>query len=342
MDIILFFNQVTQKQESTVVSVENTEYLQLDVSGSAKDFKIEVLAQVVEGGDYLPLAVIGNSSFKIYNYINNVGFYRVDTSGILSVKLNLIEIDSGSISCEGTKVESSINGTTDHSQLTNLEFENSGHTGFQAELSAEQLANIDIVPVVEEAISRKVEIWQKNTLYKIGDCVIAKLRNTTDGIVETMILKCIKEHTSSNLFASSVDVTCWEIDKVTAYRALQDISGKAIHKTYAKKFEGYGVASASSVTVDDKTNIKVTVIGEYDDETLNTEATVIIPAYTSDLTNDSGFVTEKQLGDFETSVDDKFTEQEQKFTEQELTNIELGQQITDLEILVLEGKNNEQ
>ena len=101
LNTISFFKNVTTAITSEIVSVANSKYLQLDVSGTANNFKINVYAQVIEGGDFLPLAIIGNSSFKIHNSINTNGFYRIDTSGILNIRLVLEEISNGDLTCYG-------------------------------------------------------------------------------------------------------------------------------------------------------------------------------------------------------------------------------------------------
>lgn len=101
LNTINFFKNVTVATTSEIVSVANSKYLQLDISGTANNFKISVYAQVVEEGDFLPLAIIGNNSFKIYNSINMNGFYRIDTSGILNIKLLLEEISNGDLTCYG-------------------------------------------------------------------------------------------------------------------------------------------------------------------------------------------------------------------------------------------------
>ena len=65
----------------------------------------------------------------------------------------------------GTKVHLSVpgkssvkvgGGANNHSKLINLDFTSSGHTGFQRELTAEQLANIDAVQNKED-ISNKIQ-----------------------------------------------------------------------------------------------------------------------------------------------------------------------------------------
>lgn len=105
LNTISFFKNVTTVTTSEIVSVVNSKYLQLDISGTSNNFKINVYAQVIEEGEFLPLAIIGNSSFKIYNSINAKGFYRIDTSGILNVRLILEEISNGDLNCYGEIVK---------------------------------------------------------------------------------------------------------------------------------------------------------------------------------------------------------------------------------------------
>jgi hypothetical protein len=112
-DTIVFFENVMSIKKSEVILVENSEYLQLDVTGTANNFKINVYAQVTEDGDFLPLAIIGNSTFKIFNSITEKGLYRVDTSGILNIRVDLVEISNGTISCKGIIVNKDITVSTE-------------------------------------------------------------------------------------------------------------------------------------------------------------------------------------------------------------------------------------
>lgn len=51
--------------------------------------------------------------------------------------------------------------TTDHRKLQNLDFENSGHTGFQKQLTPEQLAAIDSVGDIEAALDEIIAIQNR-------------------------------------------------------------------------------------------------------------------------------------------------------------------------------------
>ena len=72
---ITIFENVTIAGKNTIIPITNAKYLQLDVSGSMTSFEITPYAQVTEGGDYLPIAVIGNKDFKIYKSIKEKGFF---------------------------------------------------------------------------------------------------------------------------------------------------------------------------------------------------------------------------------------------------------------------------
>ena len=71
-----------------------------------------------------------------------------------------------------------------------------------------------------------------------------------------------------------------------------DLSG------YVQKKEGYGLASLL-MRIESNSSKEHTMIfidGDFSDSAK-------IPAYTSDLENDSGFVTHEELGDIETALD---------------------------------------
>ena len=87
MDIIHFFENVESVQESEIVSVSGTNYLQLEVMGDASEFKIQVSAQIIDGGEFFPLSILKNNTFTIHNFITENGFYRIDTTGILNIQL---------------------------------------------------------------------------------------------------------------------------------------------------------------------------------------------------------------------------------------------------------------
>lgn len=55
------------------------------------------------------------------------------------------------------------NALPDHKKMKNLDFESSGHTGFQKELSAQQLKNIDAVTGKEDK-SNKAQDWNAENL----------------------------------------------------------------------------------------------------------------------------------------------------------------------------------
>ena len=106
MDIIHFFENVESVQESEIVSVSGTNYLQLEVMGDASEFKIQVSAQIIDGGEFFPLSILKNNTFTIHNFITENGFYRIDTTGILNIQLKIIKVLGGALSCLGTFVTS--------------------------------------------------------------------------------------------------------------------------------------------------------------------------------------------------------------------------------------------
>ena len=63
LNTITFFENITHAASSNIVSVEDSKYLQLDISGDSEEFELKIYAQVVSEGEYLPIAAIGNNSF---------------------------------------------------------------------------------------------------------------------------------------------------------------------------------------------------------------------------------------------------------------------------------------
>ena len=122
-------------------------------------------------------------------------------------------------------------GTTDHSQLTNLEFENSGHTGFQGKLTDEQLANIEAVPDISKKVDETAERLTEqagNTYTKTevnelisripkmsfevwGETLDELLALTEEEISETTIYLVSKESGAHNIYAEYIYINgVWE------------------------------------------------------------------------------------------------------------------------------------
>ncbi len=85
-----------------------------------------------------------------------------------------------------------------HSNLLNLEFEKSGHTGFQKELTEEQLEAIDAVHGKEDKLNKITEITEESTdeqyptakavyrrTHHIEEMVVAVAQGTADAISRT-------------------------------------------------------------------------------------------------------------------------------------------------------------
>lgn len=149
---------------------------------------------------------------------------------------------------------------------------------------------------VDNALLPKIAAYEKNKDYHVGDWVIGQFYNPSKNVNETMILQCKKDCKSSSASYPSVDTDCWTMYSIRADKAHKDINNNIIHETYATKEE---VPTVSSGQVEGKyvTRIYFTKRNEYD-QLLS--GNVLIPAYTSDLQNDSGFVTREDLGDIET------------------------------------------
>lgn len=101
----------------------------------------------------------------------------------------------------------------------------------------------------KEETKSKFEPWQPNTKYKVGDMVIA---NLSDEVViednyyfprpyRTVIAKCIREHTSIDLFYLDNNEfnEAWNVLQET--QAYYDSLGRGIHNTYATKEETFGI-----------------------------------------------------------------------------------------------------
>ena len=77
---------------------------------------------------------------------------NIDITGNRKISINLSSSGNKSIGLSG--------GTNDHSKLKKLGFEESGHTGFQKELSVKQLEAIENIKAKEDK-SNKISSWDE-------------------------------------------------------------------------------------------------------------------------------------------------------------------------------------
>ena len=98
-------------------------------------------------------------------------------------------------------------------------------------------------------LQNKIELWQPNTEYKVGDTVMAfhspGLSNGNAPVKVTFIAKCRTQHTSSDDFGVDLNtLIVWDVDILNAYSAIYDSSGRLIEETYATKEEVGNIETA--------------------------------------------------------------------------------------------------
>lgn len=102
---------------------------------------------------------------------------------------------------------------------------------------AEAIANAAGGGSIDPAIlQRKIEPWQPNTAYKVGDMVVAKTYDNESDSIDTVIAICIEEHVSSDTrqLVIEQDGSNWSYNSLYAK---YDSSGNIINNYYATKEE---------------------------------------------------------------------------------------------------------
>lgn len=164
---------------------------------------------------------------------------------------------------------------------------------------------------VDNRLLPKIELWQPNTRYKQGAVVMAQLWYDEE-TRESVVLYCIQDTTETNISYPNEAKEfgkCWTTFDIvanfanSAWSAMCDIDGNIITKHYAtkKEFENIDLSSyveklpafglaqiVSNYNVPEKPKKQINI---HDDGGFVTS--IVIPTYTSDLTNDSGFVERK-------------------------------------------------
>ena len=87
-------------------------------------------------------------------------------------------------------------------------------------------------------LQKKIEAWQPNTEYKVGDTVIGFYTPGGTTVELAFILVCVIEHISSGNFGVDLNsLGAWDVNILNANRACSDGSGNNIEATYATKEE---------------------------------------------------------------------------------------------------------
>ena len=82
-------------------------------------------------------------------------------------------------------------------------------------------------------LQKKLELWQPNTEYKVGDVVVAQ--TVLGNGLANVILTCIENHTSSNSSDYMEFISKWTLTPINSYQAINDASGNDIVETYATR-----------------------------------------------------------------------------------------------------------
>lgn len=83
---------------SGVFAVNNGEILKIGMAGTATAFTA-ILHASMDGKTYTPIALLDDSSLDLVSSMNKVGLYTADITGYLWVKLEIIELSGGALSC---------------------------------------------------------------------------------------------------------------------------------------------------------------------------------------------------------------------------------------------------
>ncbi|MBO5019579.1 MAG: collagen-like protein [Clostridia bacterium] len=137
--------------------------------------------------------------------------------------------DQGEQGIQGPKGENGKDAIID--QTYNPESENAQ----SGKAVAEAIANISVRG------GNKIEFWQPNTEYKVGDVVVADSLPQQAGYTYSIIAVCKENHTSSDSFIRDLyETTGWNPYVINANEALYaclDRNGHFIDMTYATKEE---------------------------------------------------------------------------------------------------------
>lgn len=147
---------------------------------------------------------------------------------------------------------------------------------------------------VDDEIIPKYEFWQSGKVYKVGSAVFALA--VIDNKPQTVGMICVKEHTSESV---DIDINdgYWDVQMFIANASIKDAFGNIIHETYVQKSVERGLAKiADDFTSDGKENSIISVFQEQANGGIEYKE-VKIPAYTSDLSNDEGFITKEKVED---------------------------------------------
>lgn len=127
--------------------------------------------------------------------------------------------------------------------------------------------------------NKKVEIWQPNTKYEVGEEVLFLCTNSVKNAY-FYYGKCIKEHTSPNKTDYTPENLYWESKHISvqyAKEAVYDIVGNEIHNTYATKEELENSVKPQKQTFENDETITVTDNTEYVADGEITNLTIIYP-----------------------------------------------------------------
>lgn len=186
---------------------------------------------------------------------------------------NIKTINSQSILGSGNIVIQGGGGTTDHGALEHLDYESSGHTGFQPTIS-------DLATIRSGAAKGDTAL-QPSALTPYRTAVAQDAIDELKATIEELAEEAATRHGADSLLATAIEE---KVDKVT---------GKGL--------------STNDFTTPEKT--KLSGLTNYDDTAVKGRLAVIegkedgwdakadisdIPTKTSDLTNDSGFLTQHQ------------------------------------------------
>ena len=138
---------------------------------------------------------------------------------------------------------------------------------------------------VDGELLPKIELWQPNTLYK-KDMLLLGTR-TKEGKSDIVIFRVADDYTSSAIitedFLNNHLMTDFIVNSGSENVDLSD---------YVKKVEGCGLAKISEIkSPDGKVKNQIAIASEGG----GLAGSVIVPAYTSDLTDNVGFVKSSEL-----------------------------------------------
>lgn len=103
--------------------------------------------------------------------------------------------------------------------------------------------------VTKEELKSKLELWQPNTEYKVGDLVVTNVYERETDTMTTKVCYCIQNHTSSNTdtFIMENDGYAWNCFN---FYVCFDYKGRPIHETYATKEDLKNLELPNEITGD--------------------------------------------------------------------------------------------